>query len=412
MFGRRPAETRKIIQGLIILTLLAWATHTLVSQWGFAADIERADSPVLSEEKFLPSVSFAAVAVVELRSDATIAGAEIRLKQIARWSDADAAAMRQNADLIVSRFERNQTARTIDIETLKSTLEDAGVNLALINFQGAISCKVARSDTRLDAELAQAITAAQVSRPTTRPMAIGMPQFMPPQQVQTEVPSKSVRSLRDILVADLVDRLNVPAESLQIRFSNADDKLVSLAEPLFQFDVEPQKLRRLGDITWSVTICAADAKQKVLITANVRMWQNQVTTARPLAYKQIIHDDDLTDRRILVDRLSDDVTLTKEQVVGQQAGRDLGPGAVLTGRMIEAVQLARIGQLITVAVELGRVHVIWVGEARETGCLGQSIRVRKPGTREEFSVVLTGPQQAKLIGPPGEQSVARLAVAP
>jgi hypothetical protein len=76
----------------------------------------------------------------------------------------------------------------------------------------------------------------------------------------------------------------------------------------------------------------------------------------------------------------------------------LNPGTVLTGRMIEAVEVARIGQLITVAVEFGRVQVTWIAEARESGALGQTIRVRKPGTREEFSVLLTGPQQAKLIG--------------
>jgi flagella basal body P-ring formation protein FlgA len=397
-----------MVRGLIILTLLVWATQTLLSQWGWAADIENEALPAFSEEKFVPSGTMLPATAVELKSEATIAGSEIRLKQIARWSDADAPAMQQNADLVVARLERGQSTRDVDIEGLKETLEAAGVNLAAINFQGALACKVKRSESRLNAELEQVIVAAAELRPTTRPVAMGMAQYTPP-TAQSDASPNGLRSLRDMLMADLVERLSVPAESLQVRFSAEDEKLVALTGPHFQFDVEPQKLRKLGDLTWNVTISAAGAKQKASISANARMWLNQLATARPLAYRQIIRDEDVTSRRVLVDRLTDEVSLAKEQVVGQQAGRDLGPGAVLTGRMVEAVQMARLGQLITVTVGLGRVQVTWVGEAREAGCLGQTIRVRKPGTREEFSVVLIGPQQAKLIGSPEQPAAGKLA---
>ena len=67
--------------------------------------------------------------------------------------------------------------------------------------------------------------------------------------------------------------------------------------------------------------------------------------------------------------------------------------------MIEAVQVARVGQLINVMVEQGHVQLKWVAEARESGSYGQTIRVRKPNSRDEFSVLLTGPQQGKLISP-------------
>ncbi len=406
MFGRRPAETRKAIEGLVILTLLAWATQTLISQWGLAAEGVAEMLPRMSEERFVPSAGFSAVAAVELRREATIVGGEIRLKQIARWSDGDGAAMRQIADLVVGRFEAGQATCTIDIESLKETLEGAGVNLAGINFRGAVSCKVTRSDARLGAAIAEAVAEAEETR-ALQPVAVGVLQPKASVEGGVGVLGGGLRSLRDLLIADLVERLNVPAESLQIRFNSGDEKLVELREPHFQFEVEPQRIRRLGDVTWGVTIRTSGASEKVRVGANVRMWQEQLVTTKPLAYKQIIQAGDIVERRVLVDRLSDEVVLRREQVVGQQAGRDLGPGTVLTGRMIEAVQLARIGQLVTVGVELGRVQVVWVGEAREAGCLGQTIRVRKPGTREEFSVVLTGPQQAKLIGAESGGAVAK-----
>jgi flagella basal body P-ring formation protein FlgA len=87
-----------------------------------------------------------------------------------------------------------------------------------------------------------------------------------------------------------------------------------------------------------------------------------------------------------------------DQVVGQQSRRSF-PGVAFSGRMIEAVQVARVGQLINVMVEQGHVQLKWVAEARESGSYGQTIRVRKPNSRDEFSVLLTGPQQGKLISP-------------
>ena len=66
---------------------------------------------------------------------------------------------------------------------------------------------------------------------------------------------------------------------------------------------------------------------------------------------------------------------------------------------------ARVGQLINVLVQQGGVQLKWVAEARESGAYGQTIRVRKPGTRDEFSILLTGAQQGKLISSPSNVAV-------
>ena len=114
-------------------------------------------------------------------------------------------------------------------------------------------------------------------------------------------------------------------------------------------------------------------------------------------------EEDLLERRVLADRLSSQAPLRKEQAVGQQAGRDISPGMPLANGMVEAVQMVKLGGLVTVTVFNGRIQLKWIAEAREHGALGQSIRVRKPNTREEFSVVVTGPQQAQLVGPAGDR---------
>src|SRR6266576_1163338 len=119
-----------MIQGLIILTLLCWATQTLVSQWGFGDEI--------SSEKFVtprPGI------IIELANEATVSGNEVRLNQIARWPGANDV-MEQTGDLIVARFAAGKVSHAVDLDELKAILEGAGVNLAAIDFCGALRCVV------------------------------------------------------------------------------------------------------------------------------------------------------------------------------------------------------------------------------------------------------------------------------
>ncbi len=99
--------------------------------------------------------------------------------------------------------------------------------------------------------------------------------------------------------------------------------------------------------------------------------------------------------------------------MGELAALDLRPGMVLTGRMIEAVPLAKPGQLVTLSVNKGGVQIQTIARAIDAGTLGQTIRVRNDATRETFDVVLTGPQTARLGTPGGETSnVASLQIQP
>jgi len=370
MRNTRPADLKKMIQGLIILTLLCWATQTLISQWGFGDEI--------SGEKFVTPSRRSLV--IELKSEAMVVGNEIRLNQVARWPGAGDDAMEQTGDLILGRFAAGKLSRTIDLDELKTVLEGAGVNLASIDICGALRCVVSRSEA---APVEPSIAAAA---PTTRPVEAG-----------AESSIATPRTLRDLLIAEVAERFQLPLESLQVRFSPQDEKVLALSEANCRLDIEPRRQRNIGDIAWDVTATSAAGKKQYTIMANVRAWQNQIVALKPIVARQVISEADVSEKRVLVDRLPEEGALSIDQVVGQQSARDLSPGAAFTGRMIEAVQLARVGQLINVMVEQGHVQLKWVAEARESGSYGQTIRVRKPNSRDEFSVLLTGPQQGKLV---------------
>jgi flagella basal body P-ring formation protein FlgA len=414
----RQLTKRQTVRLMIALTILAWATQTLLSQWGFGAEIpttvqagevEQADST----EKFVPgNPRFNRGATLELRSEATIIGGEVKLQQVCRWSDADKSIFDPMGDLILLRLGARSPFRSISVEEIRATLREAGVNTAAINFAGARSCTISRSDVEYDEQdgLRQWIEARQGQAALSGPGHESSDEIAATNPAKASSTTKEiapsnagpVQTLRDVLSADLASRLNLPVESLQIDFKSQDQHTLNIARPHFSFEIEPLRAKSLGKVLWNVTIVSdRNEKRKLSISADARAWQEQLVVAKPLATRQVIRSEDVIARRTLVAQMSDDPLLTAEQVIGQQAGRELKPGTVLTGKLIDPVQLVKVGQFVTVTLDQGTVRLKTVAKAMESGSYGQTIRVKNEATKEVFQVVLTGPQTATMnLGAP------------
>jgi flagella basal body P-ring formation protein FlgA len=430
MYNRWPLGKKKTVQLMVILTILAWATQTLFHQWGFGAEVPLAatepSDPVAStgdvirdepKEKFVPAIGQAMGATLELRSEATITGGEVKLKQVCRWADRDKATFTPIAELVLVRIGEGAPFRSISVDEIKRTLHDAGVNLAAINFVGTTTCTIARGDVQYDERTAlqQWIDARQGKSATTQPSPTMVVVASAPQQQIAPAPApahlaplptpepatqKTLHTLRETLVADAASRLSVPADTLQVDFGAQDEKVLNLTEPTFKFQIDPVRVRDLGEVQWKVTLLSdAGSSKPIYINALVRAWQNQIVIAKPIAYKAIIQDTDVAERRTLADHLSDDPLVTKTQTVGQQAARDLKPGMIVTSRMVDPVPLVKSGQFVTITLSQGAIQVKTVAKALEGGSFGQTIRVKNETTRDVFEVTLTGPQTATMNTP-------------
>jgi flagella basal body P-ring formation protein FlgA len=423
-----PNYVRKTVHLMVWLTILAWATQVLFSSWARGEEpaeqaLQLAQVPVElgGSEKFVPGGErFYSGATLELRPEVNLIGEEVKLKQVCRWSNADKGAFEPIADLVLFRLSRKSPYRTLTVREIRDTLHDAGVNLAVIRFAGATSCTVARADVKFDerSALDQWIAAKDqgnakpplIEAPTTQPVkATVMPGAAvaktPPvqaspaplaRQARVVAEAKPYKSLRDYLVSEVSERLNLPVDQLQFHFNPADEKVLNLAEPHFEFNVLPPRNRNLGEVTWDVTIVADGTSQKTSLTANVKAWESQLVVDKPLGYRQVIRDDDLVDRRTLVDRIGEDPLVTREQVVGQMAGRELRLGTVLTAKLIDPMILVKSGQLVSITLTQGAITAKSVARATEQGTIGQTIRVKNEVTNNMFDVVVTGPQTARL----------------
>jgi flagella basal body P-ring formation protein FlgA len=413
----RPLSRKKTAQ-LFVILVLAWATQTLLHQWGFGQTVGASEP---AAEKFVPgSARFASGATIEIRSEATVVGAEVKLKQVCRWSDGDASIFAPIADLVLVRLGPSVPFRAITVNEIKTILRDAGVNIATVNFVGAGSCTIARSDVQFnEGEALQKwidahddkteIAEAPSTQPATAPSALAVSQSDKAPVTQPTIAQNDNRTLRDLLTNDLAVRLGLPIETIQMSFNPQDERLLALSEPLFKFQIDPQRARDLGEVSWHVRVFADGTTQKATISATARAWQSQVVVTKPLSFKQVIRDADVIDRRTLIDHMTDDTVLDRSQVVGQQASRDLKPGVIVTGRLIDAVQLVRPGQFVTVVYRQGAIELKSVARALDGGAYGQTIRVKNESTKDIFEVILTGPQTASMSSAPVHGAAAAVA---
>src|SRR5687767_8009965 len=115
----RPLPLRKQVQLLLALTILAWATQTLFAQWARGAEVEAAPSA------FVPREGAATGATIELRGEARVYGAEVKLKQVCRWSDNDAAMFAPVGDIVLAKLETRRPYKVIEAREVRQFLADA-----------------------------------------------------------------------------------------------------------------------------------------------------------------------------------------------------------------------------------------------------------------------------------------------
>jgi flagella basal body P-ring formation protein FlgA len=347
------------------------------------------------------------VASVELLPEITSNSNEVTLKQLCNWPEGDSEVFAEFADLIIVRFEKDAAFTTIGVEQIQSILRDAGMNPASVNFSGAASCRVVRGDVKIDEAQAlrdwmtdaEATTAIASNTRTTTQAA---PSDPPGVAKGDNAPSKpdiapELRDLRARLIYDLSQRISISVDRLQVEFSAEDQKVLALPNSP-SVSVEPQRANDLGNISWLVTTSLNGEAKRVRIAARARAWVDQVVCSRPLGLRQTISEADIETKRVLTDRLPQDALVTAEQVIGQQAARDLKVGSVITGKLLAPVELVRPGQLVTVFMRRGAIEVKSVARALQAGSAGQSVKVKNEATGDLFQVTLVGPQTAVLTG--------------
>jgi flagella basal body P-ring formation protein FlgA len=374
-------------------------------------------------------------AVLEVRAEASILGTDVHLRQIARWSRKDAGYFRDLGELVVARFSPGDYEMTLDAGQVRQLLEGAGVGAGDVLLRGSARVVVTRLDGRspdaqkspipeskelaelLDKKPAPPPSANQLSddsdskkgetKPEAQPASATAPPATPPASSSATPSADPVadlvghQTLRQALTQDLADRLSLPADDIELTFDPRDEKVLRASGPVFQWAINTVRASNLGPVRWTVTLWTgknASASRKVQLEAQARAWRNLLVLRKAVSANQILREEDIEEKRMLLERMPDAALLTREQALTMQSNRQLPPGTVLTGRTLDPVLLVRTGQVINITLKSGPIEIKAVAKALDGGCYGNTIRAKNEETNEILSVTVTGPQEGR-VGP-------------
>lgn len=391
MMNPRPVGRRKVIQVMVAVFILVWATQTLLIQWGYGAviipaDMKRPSSSVgatLVSPAFSPGEQRAMQAspLLEVRADAKIDGSEITLRNVCRWHREDDEVLAPLADVVVARVGQNLPVRQIDLATIKKSLKDAGANLSALHFSGSATCAVRRSDVDDETFIRMLKQMKEEAANPTKQAENGENIVAEPRQTP----------LRDLLVTDLCDRLKIDPAHIQVTFDPRDEPTLILGEPRCKFEIDSTGAKGLGEVTWEVVIRTDSTERRATIVAKALAWENEVVLNRPLSKGQTIITNDVREQRVLVTKPTAGAIARRDDAVGRSAARDFERGDVIAAGDLKNPTVVHTGQFVTVSLAReGQATIDTVARAMDDGARGDSIRARNEATGEIYTVLVTG----------------------
>ena len=89
--------------------------------------------------------------------------------------------------------------------------------------------------------------------------------------------------------------------------------------------------------------------------------------------------------------------LTKEQVIGKVARRQIRTNRIITDAMVEVSPMVRRGEIVQMVYETDKIKVVATAEAREQGQVGDIIRVRNTVSRKEMDARILSDSKVEVL---------------
>jgi len=338
---------------------------------------------------------FAGLAIVTLLTSAasTALGQEIRLwptaiasgdtvtlrdvAQLRGFSAADKALL---SKLVVHASPRPGGSVLVRTSDIRGAADDAEINFGRIRLVGASRCKASRP--RAPRREAVRHPTPRRSQPTRPPPKLHRPESAPADSLEAQ--------MRHFIAARVQDDGQV-----EINFSPACREALALSSSRHRFKIRPQGTRTLGLMSFNVEITTdGEPARTAPIAAEAVLVKDVVVARRAINQGQIISGRDLKlqERRFL---RMDAVGVTDLMVaVGSLSGRFYRPGDMLDARGLKSRPLVRRGERVEILIAGDGLEIKTSGKAQASGALGDSIAVRRDGSKRRQDVieaVVTGP---------------------
>ncbi len=133
------------------------------------------------------------------------------------------------------------------------------------------------------------------------------------------------------------------------------------------------------------------------IVAKLKIVKKVAVSNRTIQKNEMLSDDDLRWETREIDAFTKDALFTREEIVGEKAGRTIRPNSVITSGLLEKKFLVRRGGVATLVARLNSIKATSKVKVLSNGTIGDNVRVMNTVSRKILSAVVTGKNTLEVI---------------
>ena len=183
----------------------------------------------------------------------------------------------------------------------------------------------------------------------------------------------------------LADQTRGAAIAPEIAGIRIGQDLVLPAGQLSHTIVPPKNQTLSGKVPLAIH-CYVDGREQKRVWAMVKIVRRaQVVVARkPLRRHKVIEADDIKLVAVDLAQLPSGVITNPDEILGQRTQRKIDPNTVLRTGLVELPPLVKRKDVVVILAEAPGLSITTLGEAQESGRLGQLIRVTNLDSRQRI----------------------------
>lgn len=220
-----------------------------------------------------------------------------------------------------------------------------------------------------------------------------------PGQTADRIATQDLAALENIFSEVVLKNSPWPKEDVQI--ANFSVRPLAMALPTDGFDyriTQKPNDSRPGKKNVSAAILKDGKEQgQVKMSGDLQLFGTVLSTTKRLNRNDILGTEDITAKRQNISMLDAGLIQDPKQAVGQKLKVSLPAGAILYSQTIDAPPLVNRGERVTIMAKSQAIQITAPGEARNSGALGEMIRVKNLASRREIQarVLSTGVVEAE-----------------
>lgn len=205
-------------------------------------------------------------------------------------------------------------------------------------------------------------------------------------QTAERIAAPELATLENIFTEVVLKNSPWPKEDLQI--ANFSVRPLAMVLPTGAFDyriIQKPNDSRPGKKNVSLAILQEGREQgQVKMSGDLQLFGTVLSTTQRLNRNGIISSEDIAAKRQDISMLDTGLIHDPKKAIGQKLKLSLPAGAILYTQFLDAPPLINRGDRVTIMAKSQAIQITTPGEARNSGGLGEMVRVKNLTSRREI----------------------------